>query len=473
MMKNPQTLVRTITLTTAITLVMSSVVGSGIYKKIAPMSAELQSPSLILCCWLVAGLITLCGALSNAEIAGMLADSGGEFVYFRHIYGKFTAFLWGWTNFAVMKTAAIASLAYVFAQSVNALVPLPQFSEPFAKIQLLTLTPFDNFGVKILSVTIVLLLTRLNTRGLKGAAFLSGFITQLVVIGLIIIVLSSWIFGHGKLEHLTTPATTQTLHGVGAHVSAFFTACLAAFWGYAGWHMIGFMGGEIENPNKNIPLALFGGIMAIMITYLIVNFTYMYILPIDDFINIYKAKNDIAAIAVMRQVGGYWGALLLSILICITTLGCTNTVILMPPRIYCAMAQNGLFFKSAATIDPNTHTPNGALWMQGIWACILIISGSFELLSNMVIFASFIFYGATALGVFVLRVREPDAVRPYKVWGYPIIPALFIVFCVGFLVNTVIQKPQEALSGIFLMLTGVPLYFYWTRTNNLITKDLN
>jgi basic amino acid/polyamine antiporter, APA family len=468
MEKKQGTLVRTLTLTSAVMLVISSVIGSGVYKKIAPMSAELQSPSLVLWCWVAAGVISLCGALSNAEIAGMLADSGGEYVYFRRIYGKFTAFLWGWTTFAVIKTASISALAYVFAQSVNAFASLPHLPKAIEQIEIGPFQPFDNFGVKALAIALILLLTWVNTRGVKGAAFLSGSITQLVVIGLTIIVASSWIFGGGKFEHITTPATTQTLHGTGAYVSAFFSASLAAFWAYEGWNTVGFIGGEIQNPNRNLPLALFTGMMAIIATYLIVNFTYMYIISIDDFINIHKTKNDIAAVAVMRHVGGTTGALLLSVLMCITTLGCTNSTILMPPRIYYAMAKDNLFFKSAADIDPVSNTPNNALWIQGVWACALILSGSFDQLTDMLIFAAFLFYGLTALGVFILRVREPNAERPYKVIGYPIVPALFVLFCFGLVANTIVTKPREAIFGIMLILTGIPFYFYWTRAQEKV-----
>ena len=189
----------------------------------------------------------------------------------------------------------------------------------------------------------------------------------------------------------------------------------------------------------------------------------MYILPVDDFINIHKTKNDIAAVAVMRHVGGNTGALLLSVLMCITTLGCTNSTILMPPRIYYAMAKDNLFFKSAADIDPVSNTPNNALWIQGIWACMLVMSGSFDQLTDMLIFAAFLFYGLTALGVFILRVREPNVERPYKVWGYPIVPALFVLFCFGLVANTIVTKPREAIFGIMLILTGIPFYFYWTK----------
>jgi APA family basic amino acid/polyamine antiporter len=238
---------------------------------------------------------------------------------------------------------------------------------------------------------------------------------------------------------------------------------LAAFWAYEGWNTLGFIGGEIKNPNRNLPLALFGGMMVIIGAYLIVNFTYLYVLPIDQLIDVHKAKNDIAAVAVVRHFAGDMGATLISIIILITTLGCTNSTILMPPRVYYAMAKDGLFFPRAAEINPKYHTPNPALWMQGIWACILVLSGSFDQLTDMLIFAAFFFYGATAFGVFVMRRREPLAERPYKVWGYPIVPALFVLFCVALIVITCINHPREATLGTVLMLSGLPFYFYWNR----------
>lgn len=466
MEKQQGQLVRSLTLSAATILVVSSVIGSGVYKKVAPISAELQSPFLVLFCWILAGIISLCGALSNAEIASMLADSGGEYVYFKRIYGRFIAFIYGWSTFVVIKSAACASIAYVFAQSFNSLIPLPNLPDSLASMEILGLfRPFENFGVKGLTILLLLVLTFLNTRGLKGASFLSNSITILVVVGLALIVILGLFFGGGSIANVQTPASTYIPRDWTNFdlIKAVFGAMLAGFWAYEGWNTVGFIGGEIKNPNKNLPLALFGGMIVIITTYALVNFTYLYVMPIDQIIELYKSQNEIAAVAVVRSFSGSIGAGVLSILILFTTLGCTNSTILMPPRIYYAMAKDGLFFKSAADIHPKYHTPNNALWMQGFWACVLVLSGSFDQLTDMLIFAAFFFYGATALGVFVLRVREPDAPRPYKVWGYPLIPALFVIFCITLIIITLFTHTREAGIGLALMLTGLPFYFYWNK----------
>ncbi len=459
-------LVRRITLSSAIILVFSSVIGSGVYKKVAPMSANLQSPKLVLLAWILGGIISLCGALSNAEIAGMMADSGGEFVYFRRIYGRFMAFIWGWSTFAVIKTASVASIAFVFAQSLNNIYPL--FHLP-ANIEAITLfgflKPFDSFGVKTVTICLILILTFINTRGLKGAEMLSNWITGLVLVGLSSIVILGFMYGGGSIANATTPASTyveQSWLDSGL-IKAFFGALLATFWGYEGWNTLGFIGGEIKNPNRNLPLALGLGILGIIVVYVVVNFTYLYILPTDQIIEISKSPNKIAAVEVIRHFSGDFGAIALSIVILFTTMGCTNSTILMPPRVYYAMAKSKLFFPMAADIHPVYNTPNNALWIQCIWACCLVLSGSFDQLTDMLIFAAFFFYGATAFGVFVLRIREPNTPRPYKAWGYPFVPALFVVFCVALIVITCYTKPNEAAMGIVLMLTGVPFYLYWTR----------
>lgn len=469
MEKQQVNLIRSLTLGTATVLVVSSVIGTGVYKKIAPMSAELGSPTLVLFCWLLAGLISLCGALSNAEIAGMLADSGGEYVYFKRIYGRFIAFIYGWSTFTVIKTASISSIAYVFAQSFNSFVPLPNLPESIAMIDILgVFKPFENFGVKALTIILIVGLTFINTRGLSRASLLSSYITFLVILGLSVIVISGIFFGGGSISNIQNTSSnfvdrSWTDFGL---IKALFAAMLAAFWAYEGWNTLGFIGGEIQNPNRNVPLALFGGMAIIIGAYLLVNFTYFYVLPIDEIVKVHQAQNEIAAVVAIRSYSGDTGAIILSLLILLTTFGCTNSTILMPPRLYYAMAKDGLFFKSAATINPRSHTPNNAIWIQGIWACVLVLSGSFDQLTDMLIFAAFFFYGATAWGVFVLRMREPDAERPYKVWGYPFVPGLFIIFCITLIIITLFTHPREASIGLVLMLTGLPFYWYWSKKAN-------
>jgi APA family basic amino acid/polyamine antiporter len=242
-----------------------------------------------------------------------------------------------------------------------------------------------------------------------------------------------------------------------------FGAMLAAFWAYEGWNSIGYIGGEIKSPKKNIPLALAGGIAIVIAIYLLVNFTYLYVLPIDQLVDVYKTQNGIAAVAVVGQFASSIGLFLLTQLVLLTVLGCTNSTILMPPRIYYAMAKDKLFFPKAANIHPQYNTPNQALWIQAVWASVLVLSGSFDQLTDMLVFAAFFFYGATALGVFVMRIREPNLERDYKVWGYPIVPGFFILFCFALVVITFYTNPREAFLGIALMLTGIPFYIYWNR----------
>ncbi len=466
-------LIQSLSLTSAIVFVISSVIGSGVYKKAAPMSDALGSPDLVLLAWVLAGVISLFGALSNAEIAGMMADSGGEYVYLKRIYGKFTAFIFGWSIFSVIKSGAVAGLAYVFAQSVNSFFPLPHLPESIEQISIFNaIKPFENFGVKSLAIGLILFLTYYNSRGLKGGELLSGWITRLVVIGLGFIVVSGLIWGGGSLANVSTPATTFVAKSWTdfTFIKALFAALLSAFWAYEGWNTVGFIGGEIKNPNKNLPLALFGGMAIIIIVYILVNFTYHYVLPIDNLIDVYQKKNDIAAISVVRHFAGDSGALILSLLILITTLGCTNSTLLMPPRMFYSMAKDGLFFDKCADIHPTAHVPSNAIRYFGLWSCVLVLSGSFDQLTDMLIFAAFFFYGATALGVIVLRKKEPDTPRPYRVWGYPFVPAIFILFCFSLVVITCFNKPREALFGTILMMTGLPFYYYWTSKNK---KQLN
>lgn len=433
------------------------------------MSEALGSPSLVMMAWILAGVITICGALSNAEVAGMLADSGGEYVYFKKIYNRFFAFLFGWSNFTAIRSASAASIAYVFAMSFNSLVPLPHFSEEIASFSLFGIfTPFDNFGVKALTIGLIIVLSSINYIGLKFGEGLNKTVTLTVIASIFLVIILGLTMGGGSVANFQTPSVTYAEQSwwSGSFIKIMFMAMLSAFWAYEGWSSIGYIGGEIKNPNRNLPLALILGVFFVMAVYVTINFTYLYILPIDTIIDTYKSQNTIAAVVVIKHFLGTAGVLFISLVILLTTFGSTNTTLLTPPRLYYAMAKENLFFKSAAYIHPKYNTPSKAILFQAIWASILVLSGSFDQLTDMLIFASFIFYGATTLGVFVLRVKMPDAYRPYKAWGYPVVPALFILFCAVLIVITIMTKPREALLGLALMMSGIPLYFYWTRKSD-------
>jgi basic amino acid/polyamine antiporter, APA family len=458
-------LVRSIGLTSAIILTISTVIGTGVFKKVAVMSYVLQSPKLVLLAWFVAGIISLAGTLSNAEVGSMLADSGGEFVYFRKIYNRFFAFMFGWANFAVIRTSSIASIAYVFAQSLNNLVPLPNSSPTLSTINLFGLHPFDNLGVKAVAITMIIFLTYFNHRGLKLGENLSRILTTTMVVVMLLIIVLGLTSSYGHLENFSINSVnykSEEMSG-SALFGAMALACLSAFWGYEGWNNLGYIGGEIKNPQKNLPWALTIGTLIIMALYLLMNFVYLYIMPIDDLIAIHKNQNGIAAVSVVSMFLGKGGGLLISCLILVTTFNCVSSTILLSSRLFYAMAKDDMFFKSINYIHPKYNTPSKALALQAVWAILLVLSGTFDQLTDMLIFAAFIFYGATTLGVFILRVKMPDAPRPYRVIGYPVVPAIFILFCIALIINTLISKPYEALIGTALMLTGLPFYFYWNK----------
>ncbi|MCO6496171.1 MAG: amino acid permease [Chitinophagaceae bacterium] len=462
MQKNEQ-LTRSLGLGFAIVLVLGNVIGSGVFKKVAPMAAELHSAGWILLCWVLGGVITMFGAISNAEIASMLADTGGEYKYYKKIYNKFFSFIYGWANFAAIKTAAIAGVSYVFAESLHSLVNLPPVLASLESVNLFGIFyPFQGFNVKLAAIVLILFLTWFNSRGLKMGANLSTIILILVVGGILIIAYGGSTAADASLERAFSFSTNN---GSTVTISAVFTAMLAAFWAYEGWNSIGFLGGEIKNAHKNLPYSLIIGLSVIILVYLIANIAYLAVMPIGQMEAVNAAGNQVAAIEVVKTFWGTAGVTFITVLILLSTFGCTHATVMSNARTSYAMASEGLFFKNMALVNKH-HVPGNALWYQGVWACMLVLSGTFDQLTDMLIFAAFIFYGATTLGVFILRKKMPDAHRPYRVWGYPVIPAIFIIFCAFLIVNTIYARPREAGIGMTLILIGVPLYYWFQRTKN-------
>jgi APA family basic amino acid/polyamine antiporter len=368
--------------------------------------------------------------------------------------------MYGWSLFTVIQTATISSLAYVFAQSLNSIITIPAI---FSSLQHFTIGgvfyPFQDFGVKITAILLILILTGLNISGLKSGAGVSKALTVLVFIGLLTIVFFGLSSTTGKpanfMDFKDLTSGTITL-------SSFYTAMLAAFWAYQGWVSVGFIGGEVKDPTRNIPKGIVTGVFIVIFIYLLVNVTYLTLLSIPQLVHIHESGNQIAAVEAVRTFWGKGGVLFISLLILVTTLGCTNASILTGARPYYAMAREKLFFQGITKINSANVPSNSLLW-QGIWASVLVLSGTFDQLTDMIIFSVFIFYGATALGVFILRRRIPEVHRPYKVWGYPVVPAVFILFCIGLFFNTIITRPREAAIGMILIFSGIPVYFFLKR----------
>jgi len=463
---HPSGLLTKLGLYTAVLIVISSMIGSGVFKKAAPMAVDLQSGGLLLLCWVIAGIITLIGSVTNAEVAGIIAEPGGQYVYFKQMYGKAFAFIYGWSCFSVIQSASIASIAYVFAESVNAMVPLPHLSDSLESISIFGIFyPLQSFGVKALTIVTIIFLTTANYLGVVFGGFISNFFTTLKVIGILIIIFLGLTMSGGSASNIA-PLGQSSSAEYGSSLGLFgamFAAMLGAFWAYDGWNNIGYLGGEVKNPKRNIPLALFIGVGLVMIIYLLTNFVYLYVMPVNEIIEVANRENTIIAVEVMRKFMGNGGAMFISILIMISTFGTTNGTILASSRIYFAMAKDHLFFRSAGNVHPVFKTPYTSLVIQGLWSCLLVLSGTFDQLTDMLIFASFIFYGAGAFGVFILRKKFKETPRPYKAIGYPVLPMIFVLFCATLVIVTIIQNPRDAGIGLALVLSGLPFYAVWKK----------
>jgi len=455
-------LARRLGLFTAVMVVMGNMIGSGVFKKAAPMAAELHSAGLLLLCWLIAGLVSLSGALSNAESAGMIASPGGQYAFFKRMYGRFFSFMFCWSSFTILQSASIASIAYVFGESFNALAPLPRLSPALENIQILGLfRPLENSGVKLFTVATLLLITWANYRGVTYGGLIANVSTVMKLLGIAVIV-AMGLFAARQVspEWFPDPAQTQTApSGRFGLFGAMFTAMLGAFWAYDGWNNVISLGGEVRNPKRNIPIALALGVGGVTLIYLTVNYVYLVMVPINELAAMASSENQIVAVEALRAHFGPTAAGLVAVLILISMFGATNCQLLPPSRMYYTMAREGLFFRIAGRCHPVYRTPSNALVMQGLWSSFLVLTGTFDQLTDMVIFASFIFYGASAFGVFVLRRTMRDTHRPYRV---PlVIPALFSLFCIALVFITIFERPREAFLGSLLILSGLPFYIAW------------
>lgn len=463
-------LVKSFGLKIAIILVVSSVIGSGVFKKVAPMAADLHTPFWVVAAWALAGLVVLFGVLSISELGALFPQSGGPFVWLEKVYGKTISFLYGWTSFTIIQTAAISSVAFIFAGALDYFIPMPHLSASWEGVTLLgVIQPFDNLGAKLVAIVLIVILTFINLKGAKQGASVSMVFTSIIVLCIVLISVVSIYSGKGSMETFRTNSSQLPTQGwtLFAFISALIIAMRSAFWGYEGWISLGFIGEELQEPNKTLPRAMLWGVVLITGLYVLINFAYLYVMPIDEMLAATaQNENSIPAVLVMDKIFGDNGAVIISGMILLSTLGCTNATILASSRIYYAMAQKKVFFKKAALCHPVTKVPSHSLIYQCVWACVLVLSGSFDLLTDLVVIASFTFYGLIVSGVFILRVKMKNVERPFKAVGYPILPALFVAFCILLLCISLIESPWQSLIGLCLICSGLPFYWYWNRKAN-------
>ncbi len=438
-LSNQPQLIRGLGLKEAITVLMGSIIGSGIFLTPRAIAQATPSPGVILLVWTVSGVLTLFGALAYAELGAMMPRSGGQYVYLREAFGPLWGFLFGWTLFLVIQTGSIAAVAVAFAEYSGYFVPLSPGL------------------MKVVAILCILLLTAVNYVGVRRGGWIQNVFTTLKVGAIVALV--AWGFGSGGGSW----ANFQPLWGGVNHdglLRAFGVAMVAALWSYDGWNNVGFVAEEIKNPQRNLPLALAFGTLGVILIYLSANLVYMYTLSVSQI-----AQSQLVAADVARKLVGPAGGLAISAAVLVSTFGTVNGFVLAGPRVYYAMAKDRLFFKRIGEIHGRFHTPAFSIVLQGVWAALLTLTGRFEQLFTYVIFASWLYYAMAVSAVIVLRRKHPSAPRPYKTWGYPVVPVLFVAIALWFVYNTLTTDPRDSLMGLFLVLLGLPAYFYWKRRN--------
>lgn len=462
-MKNsaPKTeLVRSLTLTASIMIVAGSMIGSGIFRKPATMAGQLGSPELLIIIWIIAGIITFIGALVNAEVAGIIDSTGGQYVYFRKMYGDGVAFIYGWSVLSVIQTGSQAAIAYVFGEYLGYFINYPQLPQSLQDFTFYmplvgNIHPFFEFGPKAAAIICILFLTGINYIGVIFGGIVQTIVTIIKIAAIIALAVVLITLGNGSFANVITGFSIAQ-NNSSELISAIGLALAGAFWAYDGWNNVTFISGEMKNPQKNIPLGLLYGTLIVMAVYVIINIAYLYILPIDV-----MKKSPLVAASAMELIFGQSGASVISIAVIISTFGALNGSILASARVQFAMAKDNLFFNYLGKVHPKFGTPHTSLIIQGLWSSVLVLSGSFDTITDYVIFAAWLFYMLGAYGVIVLRKKMPNVERPFKVWGYPYLPLIFVVFSFLFLINSIIADTEDAAMGTILILSGLPFYIYW------------
>jgi APA family basic amino acid/polyamine antiporter len=453
-------LARALSLRDAIALVLT-VIGTGVFLKTAPMAQLVGTPSNVLLAWVAAGLLSLAGALTYAELGAMMPEAGGDYVFLREAYGNLVAFLFGWTNLVLISTGGVAAVSTALASFLSSFVPLDA---------VFAVRDFELFGQvvhwrlgiqQLVAVAVILLFSAINTRGVTVGARVQWLATVAKLGGIGIIVAGAFLLSRsGSWDHLRAPVTAGATSG---GMTAFGAAMLAALWAYQGWANVSMVAGEIEKPERNVPRALIYGMLLVILVYLVTNLAYFYALPFSEILtaNSTAYRDALPVAAKAAQTFFSYGAQLVSIAFIISVIGALNGIILMNARVPFAMARDGLFFRRIGELNPTTRVPTAAIWTQAIWACVIALSGTFDQITTSVIFALWIFFALVGSSLFILRRKVPAAPRRYRTPGYPVVPLLFVAVAVWLVISSVKAYPVESAVGLMLIALGLPFYLFF------------
>ena len=427
---------RSVGLVDSIAVLVGVAIGSGIFRVPATVAAQLHTPGAVLLCWVLGGVFALSGALTIAELAGAMPRSGGIFAWLLESFGPMPAFLFGWSEFAVIRASALGATSTIFAEYLGYFIPL---------------TPMQ---VRYVAATLIVFVGAMNYFGVRKAAAVMSVATIAKYAAVMGLGLLAFTAPHGSMSHFT-PAWDD-----GVHLSLVATALIPVMWTYDGWADLSFMGGEVKNPQRTLPLALILGTACVLLVYLVVNVGFMYVLTLPE-----MAQSHLIATSVAERIpvfGGI-GAAVISAVVLLSTFSGLNGSVMTGPRIFFAMAERGLFFQAVARVSPRFHSPSVAIWLATALGVFYVLQNNFAELADKFVLGLWPFYSLAVAGVFVLRRKRPDLPRPYRVWGYPWVPLVFLVASLGMVANALWTEPWKTGVTLLIILAGVPLFYLWKR----------
>lgn len=469
-----QTLIRGLGLIAAISVIIGNVIGTGVFLKARVMTCNVGDSTWVILAWVAAGLLSLAGALTYAELTAMKPEAAGPYVFLRDSYGRLSSFLFGWMQMFIARTGSQAGVAVVFAIALN------DYLSGGLKQTLLTTSilgfAYEVTTLQIIAVAVIVIFTTLNCLSVSMSGQIATILTGVKIALVLFVGLGAFLFATGgSFGNFSLMNTSGTCEGVADAVrfgsaeytflAGFGAAMLAALWGYDGWDNLSFVAGEVKDPARNIPLAIIGSVLLIIVLYVAVHVAYFYILDPNAIASVSK-DSSVAMVVVSKFFGGDALSLatgvavaIFSVGLMLSSLGTLHTSILSASRIPYAMAQDGMMFKTFEKVSVNAVPINGVLF-QGVWASILALSGSFDTLTDYVVFGSWIFYALITSSIFIYRRKHPDAPRPYRAWGYPVVPVVFLLVSGWLLLNTIMTAPTQSFIGMGLILLGLPVYYY-------------
>lgn len=458
-MENLQTPDKKLSLFDSTAIIIGSMIGSGIFIVSADIARKVQTPGMLLLAWIVTGVITILAALSYGELAAAMPKAGGQYVYIREAFGKKYGFLYGWTLFSVIQTGTIAAVSVAFAKFTGVFFPVISGTN--------MIVSFGSFGIssqQLLGVTLIIGLSLYNYRDVKSGALLQNIFTVAKVGALLFLVFIGIYMGFkgGFASGNFSPAFPDVI--TLATIGTFGAALTGSLFSADAWNNVTFTAGEVKNPQRNLPLSLLLGTGIVIILYVLANVSYLSVLNINQ---IAGAENDRVATLMMENILGANGKYFIALMIMVSTFGCLNGCIFTAARVYYAMAKDGMFLKQASKLNKN-NVPANSITMQCIWSCVLCFSGTYNDLLEYIMFAVMLFYILTISGLFVLRVKKPDMERPYKAFGYPFVPAIYILLAVFVAFNMLVVQQSSSIKGLIIILIGLPIYYFINRKESKI-----